>query len=147
MDYAELCCRSYYSFLDGASSPEVLVKRAAQLGLKGLALTDTDGLYGVVPFVQAAKVCGLHAVHYARAEDGKLHAGSSGGVASDARQDTLEGETQFPTRGVHQSGNRQRRKSDRRGTDLRHYGLPDAHPPRPTALKIRSFFVDFIPVF
>ncbi|MCC6336398.1 MAG: error-prone DNA polymerase [Myxococcales bacterium] len=46
--YAELVCRSNYSFLKGASHPEELVARAADLGLAALALTDDDGLYGVV---------------------------------------------------------------------------------------------------
>jgi error-prone DNA polymerase len=46
--YAELVCRSNYSFLRGASHPEELVARASELGLAALALTDDDGLYGVV---------------------------------------------------------------------------------------------------
>jgi error-prone DNA polymerase len=47
-DYAELVARSNYSFLEGASHPEELVDRAVALGLRGLALTDRDGVYGVV---------------------------------------------------------------------------------------------------
>ncbi|MCT1416118.1 error-prone DNA polymerase [Cutibacterium avidum] len=57
--YAELHCHSSYSFLDGASSPEDLVTRAVELGLSGLALTDHDGLYGVVRMAEAAEACGL----------------------------------------------------------------------------------------
>ncbi|MDN6624100.1 MAG: error-prone DNA polymerase [Acidipropionibacterium jensenii] len=57
--YAELHCHSYYSFLDGASSPEDLVRRAVELGLSGLALTDHDGVYGVVRMAEAAEACGL----------------------------------------------------------------------------------------
>lgn len=57
--YAELHCHSYYSFLDGASSPEDLVSRAVELGLSALALTDHDGLYGVVRMAEAAEACGL----------------------------------------------------------------------------------------
>ncbi|EFS73543.1 PHP domain protein [Cutibacterium modestum HL037PA2] len=57
--YAELHCHSSYSFLDGASSPEDLVTRAVELGLSGLALTDHDGLYGVVRMAEAAEVCGI----------------------------------------------------------------------------------------
>ncbi|WP_284964839.1 error-prone DNA polymerase [Cutibacterium namnetense] len=60
--YAELHCHSSYSFLDGASSPEDLVTRAVELGLSGLALTDHDGLYGVVRMAEAAEVCGLPTV-------------------------------------------------------------------------------------
>src|SRR6476646_4704492 len=48
--YAELHCHSNYSFLDGASHPEELVEEAVRLGLTGLAITDHDGLYGVVRF-------------------------------------------------------------------------------------------------
>jgi error-prone DNA polymerase len=46
--YAELRARSNFSFLRGASHPEELVARAAELGLSALALTDQDGLYGAV---------------------------------------------------------------------------------------------------
>jgi error-prone DNA polymerase len=46
--YAELRCKSNFSFLSGASHPEELVDRAADLGLAALALCDRDGLYGVV---------------------------------------------------------------------------------------------------
>jgi len=52
--YVELHCHSYFSFLNGASSPEALVERAAALGYPALALTDHNGLYGVVRFWQAA---------------------------------------------------------------------------------------------
>lgn len=53
--YAELHAHSAFSFLDGASQPEELVAQAAELGLSALALTDHDGLYGVVRFAQAAR--------------------------------------------------------------------------------------------
>ena len=53
--YAELHAHTAYSFLDGASQPEQLVAEAVRLGLTGLAVTDHDGLYGVVRFAQAAK--------------------------------------------------------------------------------------------
>ena len=54
-EYAELHCRSQFSFLHGASSPERLVEVADELGLSALALTDRNGLYGVVRFAQAAR--------------------------------------------------------------------------------------------
>ncbi|MGE2735477.1 error-prone DNA polymerase [Mycolicibacterium vaccae] len=53
--YAELHAHSAYSFLDGASTPEELVEEATRLGLKAIALTDHDGLYGVVRFAEAAR--------------------------------------------------------------------------------------------
>jgi error-prone DNA polymerase len=57
--YSELVCRSNYSFLTGASHPEELVARAAELGLSAIALTDDDGLYGVVKAHLEAKVRGI----------------------------------------------------------------------------------------
>ncbi|MET0864772.1 MAG: PHP domain-containing protein, partial [Nakamurella sp.] len=52
--YAELHCHSAFSFLDGASTPEILVAEALRLGLDALAITDHDGLYGIVRFAEAA---------------------------------------------------------------------------------------------
>ena len=60
--YAELHAHSAFSFLDGASQPEELAAEAARLGLSALALTDHDGLYGVVRFAQAARAVGLPTV-------------------------------------------------------------------------------------
>src|SRR4051794_32615619 len=60
--YAELHCHSNFSFLDGASHPEELVEQAARLGLSALALTDHDGMYGVVRFAEAAAELGVRTV-------------------------------------------------------------------------------------
>jgi len=60
--YAELHCRSNFSFLEGASHPEELVARALELGLEAVALADRDGLYGAVRFAKAAKQTKLGAV-------------------------------------------------------------------------------------
>ncbi|HUQ39288.1 MAG TPA: error-prone DNA polymerase [Acidimicrobiales bacterium] len=60
--YAELHCHSNFSFLDGASHPEELAEEAARLGLEALAVTDHDGLYGVVRFAEAASAVGLPTV-------------------------------------------------------------------------------------
>ncbi|HSK95274.1 MAG TPA: error-prone DNA polymerase, partial [Euzebyales bacterium] len=60
--YAELHCHSNFSFLDGASHPEELAEEAARLELEALALTDHDGLYGVVRFAEAAAALGLPTV-------------------------------------------------------------------------------------
>jgi error-prone DNA polymerase len=54
-EYVELHCHSTFSLLDGASSPEALVDRAAALGYPALAITDHNGLYGAVRFWQAAR--------------------------------------------------------------------------------------------
>jgi error-prone DNA polymerase len=61
--YIELHSHSYFSLLDGASSPEALVMCAAGLGMKALALTDHDAVYGAVRFERAARERGLHPVH------------------------------------------------------------------------------------
>ncbi len=60
--YAELHCRSSFSFLTGASSPEALATEAHRLGLEALALTDRHGLYGAVRFAEAARPLGLATV-------------------------------------------------------------------------------------
>ncbi len=60
--YAELHAHSAFSFLDGASTPEELVGEAARLGLCGIALTDHNGLYGVVRFAEAARESGIATV-------------------------------------------------------------------------------------
>jgi error-prone DNA polymerase len=60
--YAELHCHSNFSFLDGASNPEELVEEAARLELDAIALTDHDGMYGVVRFAEAARDLGMRTV-------------------------------------------------------------------------------------
>jgi DNA polymerase III alpha subunit len=60
--YAELHSHTNFSFLHGASPVEDMIERAAQLGLSGLAVTDHDGLYGVVRFTTAAEAVGLRPV-------------------------------------------------------------------------------------
>ncbi|MBA2358390.1 MAG: error-prone DNA polymerase [Actinobacteria bacterium] len=62
MEYAELHCHSAYSFLDGASRPEELAVRAAELGYEALALTDHDGVYGSLEFAHAAKAFGVRPI-------------------------------------------------------------------------------------
>ena len=54
-DYIELRTRSAFSFLEGATTPEDLAVRAAELGYGAIALGDRDGLYGAPRFHQAAK--------------------------------------------------------------------------------------------
>src|SRR6476659_330484 len=60
--YVELHAHSAYSFLDGASQPEELAARAAELGYEALALTDHDGVYGSLEFAHAAKAFGVRAI-------------------------------------------------------------------------------------
>jgi error-prone DNA polymerase len=58
--YAELHCKSNFSFLTGASHPEELVERAAALGYGALAITDECSLAGVVRAHIEAKAQQLH---------------------------------------------------------------------------------------
>jgi error-prone DNA polymerase len=78
--YAELHAHSGYSFLDGASTPEELVEEAVRLDLRAIALTDHDGLYGVVRFAEAAKELDMRTVFGAELSLG-------GGIRSSARTD------------------------------------------------------------
>ncbi|HSU16890.1 error-prone DNA polymerase [Longimicrobium sp.] len=57
--YAELHCHSAFSLGDGASTPESLAARAAELGYRALALTDHDDLGGAVRFHKACESSGI----------------------------------------------------------------------------------------
>jgi len=58
--YAELHCKTNFSFLEGASHPDELVNRATELGYAALAITDRNSVSGVVRAHAAAKQTGLH---------------------------------------------------------------------------------------
>jgi error-prone DNA polymerase len=60
--YVELHCHSAYSFGDGASSPEELAHRAAEVGYEALALTDHDGVWGAMEFAQACEAFGVRPI-------------------------------------------------------------------------------------
>jgi len=95
--YAELHCRSNFSFLTGASHPEELVARAHALGYSALALTDECSLGGVVRAHAEARRLGLHlivgaemALQRAPAAAGPVMAGGVGG-AEKAQDDAAAG--------------------------------------------------------
>lgn len=46
--YVPLWCKSNYSFLEGASHPDELIRKCAELGIRSVAITDRDGVYGIV---------------------------------------------------------------------------------------------------
>jgi error-prone DNA polymerase len=73
MSYVELHAHSAYSFLDGASLPEELAARAAELGYDALALTDHDGVYGSLEFAHAAKHFGVRPITGAEVSVGGAH--------------------------------------------------------------------------
>ncbi|HUQ71812.1 MAG TPA: error-prone DNA polymerase [Planctomycetaceae bacterium] len=60
--YAELHCKTNYSFLEGASHPDELVATASALGYTALAITDRNSVAGVVRAHIAAKDAGLKLV-------------------------------------------------------------------------------------
>src|SRR5215831_11956658 len=59
--YVELHVRSAFSFLEGASVPEELVVRCAELNMPAMVLADRDGVYGAPRFHMAAKKAGIRA--------------------------------------------------------------------------------------
>src|SRR5262249_35934380 len=60
--YVELSVRTSFSFLSGASSPEQMVHRAAELGYDTIAITDRDGLYGIVRAYEEAQKHGIRII-------------------------------------------------------------------------------------
>ncbi|MQA30611.1 MAG: DNA polymerase III subunit alpha [Luteitalea sp.] len=60
--YIELHVASAFSFLQGASLPEAIVERAAELGYSSIALLDRDGVYGAPRFHKAALRAGLRPI-------------------------------------------------------------------------------------
>jgi error-prone DNA polymerase len=60
--YVPLWVKSNHSFLEGASFPEELVERAHALGLPAVAITDRDGVYGLVRAHMRAKELGIRVV-------------------------------------------------------------------------------------
>jgi len=60
-EYIELHAASAFSFLAGASQPEALIERAAELGMSAVALADRNGIYGAARFHTMAKKTGVRA--------------------------------------------------------------------------------------
>ncbi len=55
MEFVHLNVHSCYSFLSGVNKIEEIISQALKYKMKALALTDTNGLYAVIPFVQLCK--------------------------------------------------------------------------------------------
>ncbi len=60
--FVHLHVASGYSLRYGASHPRTLVERAAEHGQHALALTDRDGVYGAVKFLQACSAAGVRPI-------------------------------------------------------------------------------------
>ena len=79
MSYVPLWCRSNFSFLDGASHPDELVEQAHALGIEALALTDRDGVHGMVRAHVKAKELGVRLIVGA-----EVTVDDAAGMAADA---------------------------------------------------------------
>jgi error-prone DNA polymerase len=62
LPYVELHAASAFSFLRGASLPEDLMARAAEVGLEAVGLVDVNGVYGAPRFYKAAREAGVRAL-------------------------------------------------------------------------------------
>ena len=60
--YVPLWCKSNFSFLEGASHPDELIEEAHRFGLTALALTDRDGVYGIVRAHVKARELGMRLI-------------------------------------------------------------------------------------
>ncbi len=58
-EFTHLHVHTQYSILDGAASIPVLLKRAAELGMKALAITDHGNMFGTLEFSEKAKAQGI----------------------------------------------------------------------------------------
>ncbi len=73
MQFVHLHCHSNYSLLEGASRVADLIELAQRDGMTALALTDTNALYGAVPFYTAARDAGIKPIigAHIKARDGE----------------------------------------------------------------------------
>jgi error-prone DNA polymerase len=62
MSYVPLWCKTNFSFHEGASHPEELVEEAHRLGLRAIAITDRDGVYGIVEAYLKARELGVQLI-------------------------------------------------------------------------------------
>ena len=58
-DFVHLHVHTEYSLLDGAGRVERLLKRAKELGMKALAITDHGVMYGIIDFYKQAQKHGI----------------------------------------------------------------------------------------
>ena len=82
MAYAELLCRSNYSFLQGASHPEELVQAAHDLGYGALAISDLNGVYGLLQMKQTS-TNNWYVFNYSPAAPGVYNVASATSVTPD----------------------------------------------------------------
>src|SRR5215467_10219141 len=83
--YSELHSRSAFSFLEGASLPEMLASAAAALGLPAMALLDRNGFYGSPRFHMSAQKTGIRA-----------HVGAELAVTNESAGHGVAGTSNYP---------------------------------------------------
>src|ERR671939_912054 len=101
MSFVHLHLHTEYSLLDGASRPEQLAKRVAQLGMPACAITDHGNMFGAVEFYNAMKAedvkpiigCEMYIAYGSRfdkagVEDQQADAGSNNHLIVLAANDT-----------------------------------------------------------
>ena len=114
--YAPLWVKSNFSFLEGASHPDELVEAAFERGLPALALTDRDGVHGIVRAHTKAKELGLKLLigaelHFAAADhtDGEhslLDSVEDTLSTAPAAAEILENRATFDPTSAHSSADR-----------------------------------------
>ena len=77
LPYVPLRTFSSFTMLEGAVEPKAIAKHAARLGFPAIAVTDRNGLYGVMPFGDACTAEGVQPIigatlAVARPEEGAL---------------------------------------------------------------------------
>ncbi|HEX8618087.1 MAG TPA: DNA polymerase III subunit alpha [Thermoanaerobaculia bacterium] len=100
MSFVHLHQHTEYSLLDGATRPEALAKRVAQLGMPACAITDHGNMFGAVEFYNAMKKegvkpiigCEMYVAYGSRhdkagVEDGQADAGANNHLIVLAQND------------------------------------------------------------
>jgi DNA polymerase III subunit alpha len=79
--YVPLRVFSSFTMLEGAMEPKTIASRAAMLGFPAIAITDRNGLYGVMPFSDACIAKGVQPIIGASVAVARpLELGGEGGV-------------------------------------------------------------------
>ncbi|MEA1927667.1 MAG: PHP domain-containing protein, partial [Candidatus Auribacterota bacterium] len=76
--FSHLHCHSYYSFLRGTASPAALARRAAELGMEALALTDRNNVSGAVEFYLACREAGIKPILGVELTENNIYPGETG---------------------------------------------------------------------
>jgi DNA polymerase III alpha subunit len=73
-DFVHLHVHSFYSMMQGVNSPEHLCREARKAGFTHIALTDTNGFYGLVNFLEASRAAGIEPIVGAQIKTAKTGA-------------------------------------------------------------------------